>query len=105
MPADSLQERRSHGDRRSSARRATEVATRLATRRGDVLVLLTTRSFTVHVVGLVSTDGQQDFHTCTNVKYVLDHAAAIAEAKTLVKPGRRILLRDIDTDRWSEIPH
>jgi hypothetical protein len=56
-------------------------------------------------VGPVSHDGQQDFHAQTNVKYEIDRAAAVAEAKALVRPGRRIFFRNIDTGDWSEISH
>ena len=104
LPNNSLNERRAHTDRRSGTRRAIETATRLPTRRGDVLVLRTAQSFTVHVVGAVSVDGQQDFHGRTNVTYVIDRAAAIAAAEVLVESGRVIFFRDIDTGQWSEVP-
>jgi len=70
---------------------------------GDVLILLTARSFTVYVVGRVSVDGQQDFHGEANVKYVDDRTTALAEATALVVPGRRIFLLNIDSGDWSEI--
>jgi len=70
---------------------------------GDALILQTDQSFTTYVVGRVSTDGQQDFHGQTNLKYVSDQAAAVAEAQAIVVPGRRIFLRNIDTGAWSEI--
>jgi hypothetical protein len=35
--------------------------------------------------------------------YASDHAAAVAEAKALVAPGRKIFLQNIDTNDWSEI--
>ena len=38
-----------------------------------------------------------------NVEYVIDYAAAVAEAKRPVVSGRRILFRNIDTGDWSEI--
>jgi hypothetical protein len=74
---------------------------RIPTRRGDVLILRTVQSFTIHVVGRVSEVGQQDFHGHTNLKYVSDYAAT--EAKALVVPGRRIFFQNIDTGDWSEI--
>jgi hypothetical protein len=39
------------------------------------------------------------------VKYESDHTAAVAQAKALAVPDRRIFLQNIDTDEWSEIPH
>jgi hypothetical protein len=74
----------------------------IATRVGDVLILLTEKSFTVYAVGQVSKDGQQDFHE-GSVKHETDRAAAVAAAKALLAPGRRILLRNLDADDWSEI--
>jgi hypothetical protein len=53
-----------------------------------VLILLTEHSFTTYANGHVSTDGQQDFHNETNVQYA---------------GNRVIVLRNIDTDTWSEI--
>jgi hypothetical protein len=79
--------------------------TRIPTQRGDVLILRTVHSFTIHVVGSVSKDGQQDFESQTNLKFESDRAAAVAEAKALVAPGRRIFFRNIDTGDWSEISH
>jgi hypothetical protein len=38
-----------------------------------------------------------------NLTFEVDPAAAVAEAKVLVAPGRRIFLRNIDTGDWSEI--
>jgi hypothetical protein len=70
---------------------------------GDVLILRTDQTFHTHAVGRVSRDGQQDVHGQADVQHVRDHAAAVAAAKTLVTPGRRIFLRDIDTGQWSEI--
>jgi hypothetical protein len=79
------------------------MAERIPSQPGDVLILRTDQSFTIHAVGQVSKDGQQDFHGQTNVKYVSDRAAAVAEAKARVVPGRRIIFRSIDTGHWSEI--
>lgn len=74
----------------------------IPTRIGDALILQTESSFTIYAVGRVSIDGQQDFHA-ESVKHVADRAAAIAEAKAVVAPGRRIFLRNIDVGDWSEI--
>jgi hypothetical protein len=73
------------------------------TRLGDVLILRTEQSFSVYAVGPVIKDGQQDFHGQPNVKYMSDRAAAVAGAKALLRPGRRIYLRNIDTGEWAEI--
>jgi hypothetical protein len=80
------------------------VAKRIPTQIGDVLILWTAHAFSIYVVGHVVTDGQQDFHGQKNAKYISERAAAEAAAKTLVVPGRRIFIRNIDTDDWSEIP-
>ena len=80
---------------------------------GDVLILLTDESFCVHAVGQVTNEGQQDFDTYErrndharghlNLKYEIEHAAAVAEANAMVATGRRIFFRNIDTGDWSEI--
>ena len=64
---------------------------RILTQRGDVLILRTEQSFTIYAVGRVANDGQEDFRGEMNVEYVIDYAAAVAEAKRLVVSGRRIL--------------
>jgi hypothetical protein len=79
------------------------MANRIPTQVGDVLILGTSRSFATHAVGRVSENGQQDFHNLVKVKHVSDRAGAVAEAKALVSPGRRIFLWNIDTGQWSEI--
>jgi hypothetical protein len=79
------------------------MAKRIATQPGDVLILQTTQSYTIYAVGRVSREGQQDVAGEKDVKYENDYGAAFAQAKTLVAPGRRIFLRNIDADDWSEI--
>jgi len=79
------------------------VATRIPTKIGDVLILWTAESFTVYSVGHVFADGQQDFAAQKNVRHERERAAAVAVAKTLVVPGRKIFIRNIDKDEWSEI--
>jgi hypothetical protein len=79
------------------------VVERIPTQPGDVLILSTDQSFTVYAVGLVTKDGQQEFDTHMNVKYDRARRAAVADAKALVVPGRRIFVRNIDTGAWSEI--
>ena len=81
------------------------MATPIPTQVGDVLILRTDQSFSTYGVGQVSEDGQQDFRRLANVTHVSDRAAAVAEAKALVVPGRRMFLWNIDTGDWSEISH
>jgi hypothetical protein len=88
--------------RRKTTKR-TDRAKHIPTRLGDVLILRTDQSFTMHVVGEISKDGQQDFQNQTNTRYVIDRVVAVAEAKALCVPGRRIFFRNIDTGDWSEI--
>jgi hypothetical protein len=78
---------------------------RLPTQPGDVLILRTDHSFTIHVIGSVSKDGQQDFASQMNLTFERDRAAAVAKAKMLVAPGCRIFFRNIDSGDWSEISH
>jgi hypothetical protein len=70
---------------------------------GDVLILKTAKSYTVFAVGRVSKDGQLDLEHEPNVQHVSDSALATAAAKALLEPGRRILLRDLDIEEWSEV--
>jgi len=88
----------------------------IPTHLGDVLILLTDQSFSIHAVGQVTKDGQQDFdtyhrkppeheHEHVNLRYEIDRAAAVADAKAMVVPGQRIFFRNIDTGDWSEIPN
>jgi hypothetical protein len=80
------------------------MAERIPTQRGDILILQTRdTTFSTHAVGPVAKDGQQDFYTGMNVKYVPDRAAAIAAAIGMAAPGRRIFFRSVDTGDWSEI--
>jgi hypothetical protein len=75
----------------------------IPTQLGDVLILRTERSYTIHVVGAISRDGQQDFENQQMpLKYETERAAAVA-AKALVAAGPRIFFRSLDTDEWSVI--
>jgi hypothetical protein len=76
---------------------------RVPSQPGDVLILLTEHSFTIYAVGRVSKEGQQDFHSEEDVKYETDRDTAVAAAKALGAPGRRIFLRNLDAGHWSEI--
>jgi hypothetical protein len=79
------------------------MAKRIPSHRGDVLILRTTQSYSIHAVGRVSKDGQQDFGSEANVMYEIDYAAAVARAKALLLPGGRIFFRNLDTSDWNEI--
>jgi hypothetical protein len=70
---------------------------------GDVLILRTSQSFTVYVVGSVAAAGQHDFSHHQQVSHVTTHAEAVKTAKALVAPHGKIYLLDIDTAKWSEI--
>jgi hypothetical protein len=75
---------------------------RISTQVGDVLILQTNKSFTIYAVGLVMKEGQRNFCGQIDVTHAPDRAAALVEAKALLAPGRRIVLRNIDTNHWSE---
>jgi hypothetical protein len=79
------------------------VVTRSPTQQGDVLILRTDHSFTLHAVGRVTKDGQEDFDTHKHLKHAKDRATAVADAVALAEPGHRIFLRNLDTGEWSEI--
>ena len=52
---------------------------RIPTQVGDVLILRTDQSFTIHVIGTVSKDGHQDFENQRMaLQYQNDYAAAVA---------------------------
>jgi hypothetical protein len=75
----------------------------IPTQLGDVLILRTDHSFTLHAVGQVTQEGQQDFHTHVDVKYARASAGALTDARALAVPGRKIFLRNLDTGDWTEI--
>ena len=80
------------------------MAKRIPTQIGDVLILLTERSYKIYVVGAISRDGQQDFENQQMpLKYEPELAAAVTAARTLVAQERRIFFRNLDTDEWSII--
>ena len=79
------------------------MAHRVPTKVGDVLILRTERSFKVYAVGRVAKDDQQDLQGQEHVDYITSRTAAVAKARSLVAPGRRIFLQNIDTGNWSEI--
>jgi len=67
----------------------------IPTQIGDVLILAIETGLKVVAVGVVTREGQQDFHFAANVHYELTQAAALAVAKRLVQPGRRIFIRHL----------
>jgi len=77
----------------------------LPTRIGDVLILRTDRSFAIHALGVVEADGQQDFGhgNGDGVTYISDLGEALAEAKRLCAPGRRVFLVDVDANQWKAL--
>jgi len=81
------------------------MARRVPTKVGDVLILRTQRSFKIHAVGRIAKDDQQDLQGQDTVQYVTSRTAAVAKARALVAPGRRIFLQNIDTGNWCEISH
>jgi hypothetical protein len=71
---------------------------------GDVLILLTRRTFTAYTVGLISEDDQQDFmRHQSNISHPNDMAGALSAARSILVAGQRIFLRNMDTNEWSEI--
>jgi hypothetical protein len=79
------------------------MAERIPTKVGDVLILRTEQTFSVHAVGRVSIDGQQEFRGQADVEYVTDRDAALAKARALLVRGRRIFLLDMDSGEWCEV--
>ena len=77
---------------------------KIPTQIGDVLIV-TTEAGTIRAVGAIHKDDQQDFSGQISPSYVSGRAAAEAQAKALVTPGRRIYLRNKDTGDWNEIPN
>jgi len=76
----------------------------IPTKRVDVLILETKdTSFRIHAVGPVVNDGEQDFFTGINVKYLRDRGSAVDTAKAMASPESRIFLRNLETNEWSEV--
>jgi hypothetical protein len=72
---------------------------------GDVLILQTGASFTIYAVGLVERMDQVDFQgqDPSRLSHVPDYAGAVTFAKTLLAANGRVFVRNIDSDRWSEV--
>lgn len=73
---------------------------RIPTQIGDVLILHK-RNIPAHEVGAISEDGQQNLKA--DMSHEPDRAAAEAAARKLVKPGRRIYIKNSDTGHWAEL--
>jgi len=69
----------------------------MPTQIGDVLILYKDGS-PIYVVGLVSADAQQTVND--NQIHELGRRVAIQTARSLVRQGRRIYLKNIDTGWW-----
>ena len=76
---------------------------RIPTEVGDVLILRTEQTFSIHAIEVVTKTGQQDFRGQVHVKYVRNDEEALTEARAMWVPGRRIFLLDIDSGDWSQI--
>jgi hypothetical protein len=81
------------------------MATCIETVVGDVLILFTDPVSHLYAVGPVTTDGQQAFLESRQPIYASDPTAASAMVKAMVKPGRRILIRDVSDSEWSALSH
>jgi hypothetical protein len=76
----------------------------IPTQAGDVLILETETGVKIHAVGTVTRRGQQDFHRAApRPIYIVDHDEAVAAARAMAAPGRRIFLVRIDSGNWSEV--
>jgi len=62
------------------------VAKRIPTQAGDVLILQTSQSFTIYALGVVTTDGQQDFGVPASPTHVTDRGAAIRDGEDISHP-------------------
>jgi hypothetical protein len=69
----------------------------MPTRAGDVLILYKDGS-PIHVLGLISDDAQQTVND--DQIHEFGRTVAIATARTLVRRGHRIYLKNIDTGWW-----
>ena len=75
---------------------------KVPTRFGNVLILTTERTGSIHLVCPVSIDEQQG---CTVDQHKASgRPAAVAKARSLVVPEGRIFLKDQDSGEWGQIP-
>ena len=64
---------------------------------GDVLILKTSRTFTIHAIGSVERDGQVDFRRPQKVHHLVSFTEALRPAETMMEVDGRAHLMDIDT--------
>jgi hypothetical protein len=76
---------------------------RIPTEVGDVLILRTEQTFSIHAIEVVTKAGQQDCRGQVHVTYVRNDEEALTEARAMCVPGRRIFILDIDSGDWSQI--
>jgi hypothetical protein len=76
---------------------------RTSTKLGDVLILHTETGVRIHAVGRVTRNGQEDFHAEPPPLYIVNREEAVAVAQTLVRPGGKIFLINLDKGDWSEL--
>ena len=76
---------------------------RIPTEVGDVLILRTEQTFSIHAIEVVTKTGQQDFRGQVQVKYLRNDEEALTEARAICPPGRRTFLLDMDIRDWSQI--
>jgi hypothetical protein len=74
---------------------------RIPTQAGDVLVLRTAKSYTIHVVGRISNDGQQGVEDQSDLKYEKDRGAPLA---TRADRARRFLRPLAAVSNWKRVP-
>ena len=78
----------------------------MPTKSGDILILFTEQTFTIHIVGVVSADGQQDLSGDVDQSKAIQAgtlAAALAAARLIRPEGRSNFFQNIDTGEWSEL--
>jgi hypothetical protein len=77
---------------------------RIPTRRGDVLILVTTvPPVAGYALATVCADGQQDFGAGVNETRLAGLGDAMKLATRLLVPGHRIWLSNLDTGEWSMV--
>ena len=72
----------------------------IPTIRGDVLILATTQNSYNYAVAVVDEDGQQDFGTGFNGRYVATLEVALTQARAVVMPQGHIYLVNVETGEW-----
>lgn len=72
------------------------------TQQGDVLILCTSKTFTICIVGVVVSDGQQDFSGRTGLFHAGNVKAGIRIARQLASPPRRIFVVGLEGG-WRQV--